>query len=53
MDQAGDDLNDGGQNAEHDSSGNVRASKQRNVGNEIQMWVLGMICQNYIRTVQH
>ena len=38
MDQAGDSLNDGGQDAEHNSAGNVKAAKLRNEGNEMQMW---------------
>ena len=37
VDQAGDCLNDGGQDAEQDSAGNVRADKLRSEGNEIQM----------------
>ena len=38
VDQAGDCLKDGGQDAEHNGAGNVRAAKLMSEGNEIQMW---------------
>ena len=55
MDQAGDSLNDGGQDAEHSGAGNVKAAKPRSEGNEIKMWtdLLGQALYVKTRTGQH
>ena len=53
-DQAGDCLNDGGQDAGYNGAGNVRAAKLRSEGNEIQMWtdLLGQAWYVKTTTVQ-